>query len=127
MIETKVRDLLREQHKTMKELCEYIEMSDVAVRNIFKRDSCELKTLHSIARFFGVSPIDLIAEDEPDSVTAEDNSIAIGGNQNNVNSFRAIQEMLAEVSAQRKMTEKALEQVDRLVGVIESITRQNNS
>ena len=53
------------------------------------------------------------------------NSIAVGGNANDINSFRAIQEMIGEVAAQRKMTEKALEQVERLVGVIEKLSNQN--
>ena len=43
----------------------------------------------------------------------------------NVNSFRAIQEMLSEITAQRKMTEKAMEQIERLVGVISELSKHN--
>ena len=59
------------------------------------------------------------------TVQASNDSIAVAGNASNVNSYKAIQELLAEITAQRKMTEKAMEQIDRLVGVISELSKHN--
>lgn len=125
MLEERIKRLLAEQNKKVKDLCTYIDMTDTAVRKMYARDSCEISTLKKIANFFNVSPCYFFENGNNQSVHATHNSIAVGGNANDINSFRAIQEMINEVSAQRKMTEKALEQVDRLVGVIEKLSKQN--
>lgn len=125
MLEERIKRLLAEQNKKVKDLCTYIDMTDTAVRKMYARDSCEISTLKKIANFFNVSPCYFFENGNSQSVHATHNSIAVGGNANDINSFRAIQEMINEVAAQRKMTEKALEQVDRLVGVIEKLSKQN--
>lgn len=125
MLEERIKRLLSEQNKKVKDMCAYIDMTDTAVRKIYARDSCEISTLKKIANFFNVSPCYFFESSDSRSVHATHNSIAVGGNANDINSFRAIQEMIGEVAAQRKMTEKALEQVERLVGVIEKLSNQN--
>lgn len=125
MLEERIKRLLAEQNKKVKDLCAYIDMTDTAVRKMYARDSCEISTLKKIANFFNVSPCYFFESGDSRSVHATHNSIAVGGNANDINSFRAIQEMIGEVAAQRKMTEKALEQVERLVGVIEKLSNQN--
>lgn len=125
MLEERIKMLLTEQNKKVKDLCSYIDMTDTAVRKMYARDSCEISTLKKIANFFNVSPSFFFEDTDNRSVHATHNSIAVGGNANDINSFRAIQEMINEVAAQRKMTEKALEQVERLVGVIENLSNQN--
>lgn len=125
MLEERIKMLLTEQNKKVKDLCAYIDMTDTAVRKMYARDSCEISTLKKIANFFNVSPCFFFESANDRSVHATHNSIAVGGNANDINSFRAIQEMVGEIAAQRKMTEKALEQVERLVGVIEKLSNQN--
>lgn len=125
MLEERIKQLLSEQNKKVKDLCAYIEMTDTAVRKMYARDSCEISTLKKIANFFSVSPCYFFENGDGRSVLASHNSIAVGGNANDINSFCTIQEMIAEIAAQRKMTEKALEQVERLVGVIEKLSNQN--
>lgn len=125
MLEERIKMLLAEQNKKVKDLCAYIDMTDTAVRKMYARDSCEISTLKKIANFFNVSPCSFFESADGRSVHATHNSIAVGGNANDINSFRAIQEMVGEIAAQRKMTEKALEQVERLVGVIEKLSNQN--
>ena len=125
MLEERIKRLLSEQNKKVKDLCAYIDMTDTAVRKMYARDSCEISTLKKIANFFNVSPCYFFESGDGRSVHATHNSIAVGGNANDINSFRAIQEMIGEIAAQRKMTEKALEQVERLVGVIEKLSNQN--
>ena len=125
MLKERIKMLLTEQNKKVKDLCAYIDMTDTAVRKMYARDSCEISTLKKIANFFNVSPCFFFESADGRSFHATHNSIAVGGNANNINSFRAIQEMVGEIAAQRKMTEKALEQVERLVGVIEKLSNQN--
>lgn len=118
MIEDKIKGLLAEQNKKVKDLCSFIDMTDTALRKIYARDSCEISTLKKIANFFNVSPCYFFEQQGSATATACDNGIAVGGNANTINSFRAIEEMIEEVSAQRKLTEKALAQIEQLVGVI---------
>lgn len=125
MLEERIKKLLTEQNKKVKDLCAFIDMTDTAVRKMYARDSCEISTLKKIANFFNVSPCFFFENNDEHSVHATHNSIAIGGNANDINSFRAIQEMIGEVSAQRKMTEKALEQIERLTIIIERLSKQN--
>lgn len=125
MLEERIKKLLKEQNKKVKDLCTFIDMTDTALRKMYARDSCEISTLKKIANFFNVSPCFFFENGDVPSVNASQNSIAVGGNATDVNSFRAIQEMMNEVAAQRKMTEKALSQVDRLVGVIEKLSEHN--
>lgn len=125
MLETKIKTLLSEQNKKVKDLCSYIGMTDTALRKMYARDSCEISTLKKIANFFMVSPCYFLDDNNGVSVHASQDSIAVGGNAHNVNSFKAISEMIAEVSAQRRLTEKAMEQIDRLTGVIAAMSKQN--
>ena len=125
MLEERIKMLLAEQNKKVKDLCAYIEMTDTAVRKMYARDSCEISTLKKIANFFNVSPCFFFESADGGSVHATHNSIAVGGNANDINTYRAIQEMIEEIAAQRKMTEKALVQVERLVGVIEKLSIHN--
>lgn len=125
MLETKIKALLSEQNKKVKDLCAYIGITDTALRKMYARDSCEISTLKKIANFFNISPCSFFDDDGTVTATATHGSIAVGGNANTVNSFKAISEMVTEVSAQRKLTEKAMAQIDRLVGVIENISKQN--
>lgn len=123
MLEERIKALLSEQNKKVKDLCAYIEMTDTGVRKMYARDSCEISTLKKIASFFDVSPCYFFSDPNGGhTVHASQNSIAVGGNASDINSLRTIQEMVSEISAQRKMTEKALEQVDRLVGVVEVLS-----
>jgi len=125
MIEEKVKGLLQAQNKRVKDLCAYIEMSDTALRKMYARDSCEVSTLIKIANFFNVSPSYFFDDKGAVSVNASNDSIAVGGNAHNVNSFKAIQEMIAEVAAQRRLTEKAMSQIEKLVGVIDQLSKHN--
>ncbi len=125
MLEEKIRGLLQTQNKKVKDLCAFIDMTDTALRKIYARDSCEVSTLIKIANFFSVSPCFFFEDKGSVAVSATVGSVAVNGNATNVNSFKAIQEMISEVSAQRKLTEDAMRQIDKLVGVIEVMSKHN--
>ena len=125
MIEEQIKSLLAQQNKKVKDLCAYIDLTDTGLRKIYARDSCEISTLKKIANFFNVSPCIFFEGQGMTTVQASNDSIAVAGNASNVNSYKAIQELLTETTAQRKMTEKAMEQIDRLVGVISELSKHN--
>lgn len=127
MIEEKIKTLLQQQNKRVKDLCAYIELTDTGLRKIYARDSCEVSTLIKIAQFFQVSPCFFFDEYGGITVQASKDSIAVGGNASNVNSVKVIQEMIAEIAAQRKLTERAFEQIQSLVAVIAELSKQNKS
>lgn len=52
------------------------------------------------------------------TVLADDHSTAIAGNKNMVNSDQTIAMLVAEVSAQRRLTEKVLEQNSGLLAIV---------
>jgi len=124
MLEEKIKRLLTEQNKKVKDLCSYIEMTDTGLRKMYARDSCELAVLKKIAAFFEVSPSYFI--EEP-TVFASDGSIAVNGNATDVNSFKVIRAMLDEMAAQRQLTETALEQIKLLVGFITQTDRNSQN
>lgn len=124
MLEEKIKRLLTEQNKKVKDLCSYIEMTDTGLRKMYARDSCELAVLKKIAAFFEVSPSYFIEES---TVFASDGSIAVNGNATDVNSFKVIRAMLDEMAAQRQLTETALEQIKLLVGFITQTDRNSQN
>ncbi len=124
MLEEKVKRLLTEQNKKVKDLCSYIEMTDTGLRKMYARDSCELAVLKKIAAFFEVSPSYFI--EEP-TVCASDGSVAVDGNATDVNSFKVVRAMLDEMAAQRQLTETALEQIKLLVGFITQTDRNSQN
>lgn len=124
MLEEKVKRLLTEQNKKVKDLCSYIEMTDTGLRKMYARDSCELAVLKKIAAFFEVSPSYFI--EEP-TVCASDGSVAVNGNATDVNSFKVVKAMLDEMAAQRQLTETALEQIKLLVGFITQTDRNSHN
>lgn len=124
MLEEKVKRLLTEQNKKVKDLCSYIEMTDTGLRKMYARDSCELAVLKKIAAFFEVSPSYFI--EEP-TVCASDGSVAVNGNATEVNSFKVVKAMLDEMAAQRQLTETALEQIKLLVGFITQTDRNSQN
>ena len=124
MITNKIKDLLVEKNKQVKDLCDYIEMSDAGLRKIYKRDSCEVSTLLKIADFFNVSPCYFFEDAEKVSVRAGDNSVAVGGNANDVNSFKTIHELVKEISAQRNLTERAMNQIEVLTETINQLSKK---
>lgn len=58
------------------------------------------------------------SHDVSPTVLAEDHSTAIAGNKNMVNSDQTIAMLVAEVSAQRRLTEKVLEQNSELLAIV---------
>ena len=58
------------------------------------------------------------SQDNSPTVLADDHSTAIAGNKNIVNADQTIAMLVAEVAAQRKVTEKVLEQNSELLALV---------
>lgn len=58
------------------------------------------------------------SHDVSPAVLADDHSTAIAGNKNVVNADQTIAMLVAEVSAQRRLTEKVLEQNSELLAIV---------
>lgn len=58
------------------------------------------------------------SHDVSPTVLADDHSTAIAGNKNVVNADQTIAMLVAEVSAQRRLTEKVLEQNSELLAIV---------
>lgn len=63
---------------------------------------------------------DMLASSPIKQEVSGDNNTAVAGNGNHVNASSLIEEL----TAQRKLTEKAQEQIDRLLSIIEKITNK---
>lgn len=118
-LKDQIKQLLKEQNKLLKDLCTYIGMTDGALRKIFARNSCEMSTLKKIAEFFDVAPSYFLMPDN----SAEAPTPTRQGDKEGTSSFRAVSEFLAEISAQRRLTERALDEIDKLVDVIDRISK----
>lgn len=104
MLKEKIKALLREQRRTVKELSEYISMTDAGIRKIYERDSCEISTLKLIAEFFKV-PITHFFEAPTVEIT--DNTSSFNSNADEI-----IKELTSIIKAQeeriRQLTDKLL-------------------
>ena len=58
------------------------------------------------------------SQDSSPTVLADDHSTAIAGNKNIVNADQTIAMLVAEVAAQRRLTEKVLEQNSELLAMV---------
>ncbi len=63
----------------------------------------------------------------PVVVNGSGNVILVGSNNNEVNNSQVIQALLLEVSEQRKMTEKALAQIDHLLSLLARLAARSTN
>lgn len=109
MLKDKIKKYLSNQRRTVKELADYIGMSDTAIRNIYSRNSCELSTLRKIADFFGVAVSDLLEETDV-RIDIKDVERSFNPGQNDP---ETIQKLTKIIDEQRKridqLTDKLLE------------------
>lgn len=74
--------------------------------------------VESIAQFLGV-PISYLYG-EGNTAAADHGSTAVAGNGNNL----ADHALIEEIAAQRRLTEQAMSQNDRLIGIINNLTKE---
>lgn len=121
--EAKVKKLCREHNVTQKQLYSELNVTDSGMRKMYARNSCEVALLEKIASFFNVPMRFFFDEEKQFSYSSNDFKVAVTGDNNitgnHVNSD--VGKALDEIAAQRRMTEKAQEQIDRLLSIIEKM------
>jgi transcriptional regulator with XRE-family HTH domain len=99
------------------ELAEFMGTSPQNVNAALQSDNIKTGTLEQVAKFLG-KPVSFFYGDG--NVVATDNAVAAG---NDANVGLEASALLGELKAQRKLTEQAMSQNDRLLGIIESMQK----
>jgi|WetSurMetagenome_2_1015567.scaffolds.fasta_scaffold760348_2 hypothetical protein len=120
MLVDKVKLLLEREGKKMKDLCSYVGITDAGMRKIFKRDSCEMNDLKKISLFFNVN-VSFFFDEESRIPKIDNNSIAISGNENHINSETT--KFLEIIENQNKQINKYQDQIDKLLDIIKNINQ----
>ena len=116
-----VRQILYLKGVKITELAERLGESQANTSAMFKVQDIKTGTLERISKaseipiseFYGVAPFD---------IANGDGNTQVAGNGNTISSSeleKSLSKALEELAAQRKLTEKAQEQIDRLIGLLE--------
>ena len=62
---------------------------------------------------------EMIRQENENSTTINDQHTSVAGNSNQVNATSTLDKALDEIAAQRRLVEKAQEQIDRLISLLE--------
>lgn len=62
---------------------------------------------------------EMIRQEKESSTTINDHHTSVEGNSNQVNATSTLDKALDEIAAQRRLVEKAQEQIDRLISLLE--------
>lgn len=66
---------------------------------------------------------DMLLPQNGNATTVNDNHTSVAGNSNQVNATSTLDKALDEIAAQRRLTEKAQEQIDRLISLLEKLQK----
>ena len=66
---------------------------------------------------------DMLLPKNGNATTVNDNHTSVAGNANQVNATSTLDKALDEIAAQRRLTEKAQEQIDRLISLLEKMQK----
>lgn len=114
-----VKEILKKNGYTVSAVAEKLGISNQNLFSLLGKDDVKTSTLERIAEATGL-PVSLFYGDTHIHAQIGDNSSAVNGNNNQVNT--ATGDFMRELAAQRKLTEKSQEQIDRLLGVIEKLS-----
>ena len=100
-------------------MAEKLGISNQNLFSLLGKDDVKTSTLERIAEATGL-PVSLFYGDSHFHASLGDHSSAVTGNNIQVNTTTV--EFLAELAAQRQLTQKSQEQIDRLLTIIEKIS-----
>ena len=112
-----LKKILVERNLSITEVAAAIGKSQQTLSAALLVDDVKSGLVESIAAYLGVPVSHLYGEGN--TATASGNGTAVAGTGNNVNDGRCIE----EIAAQRRLTEQALSQNDRLIGIIHDLTK----
>ena len=112
---------LRRRHFTLTQVANLLGESQQNLNAALSKDDIRTGLLEKISEATGL-PIAVFYGDSTVNASVGNYSSAVTGNNIQVNT--ATGEFLKELAAQREMTQKSQEQIDRLLGVIEKLSEQ---
>lgn len=93
-------------------------------------DGTRTTTLDNISKAYPQLNMNWLKTGEGEMLNSEinqsvegNNNTSVAGNSNNVNSSSTIDKAIDEISAQRKLTEKAMAQIEKLVDIINQLSK----
>jgi len=114
-----VKTELKRQGFTLTQVAALIGESQQNLNAALSKDDIRTGLLERISEATGL-PVSLFYGDTNIATASGENASAVAGNNNHVNTTDG--DFLKELAAQRKLTEKSQEQIDRLLGVIEKLS-----
>ena len=115
-----IKAVLKQYNISNNELAAKMGMTPQNLSQLLSKDDVKSGTLERISQASGISIAVLYGEPTQAATVSGDNSTAVAGNGNQVNAGKLID----EVAAQRRLTEAALVQNDKLIAIIETITKK---
>ena len=114
-----VKTELRRNGFTLTQVASLLGESQQNLNAALSKDDIRTGLVERISQVTGL-PIAVFYGDSSMGNGSGNQSSIVAGNNNHINTQQA--EFLRELSAQRKLTEKSQEQIDRLLGVIEKLS-----
>ena len=112
-----VKEILRREGFSQSQIAKIIGESPQNLNAALNFDDIRTGLLERIAEAIG-KPVSFFYGDTNIATASGENSTAVAGNGNKVDSKS--DKFLQEIAAQRKMTERSQDQIDRLLGIIEN-------
>ena len=116
-----LKEILRKEGFTQASIAKTIGESPQNLSAALNQDDVRTSLVERISEATGI-PISRFYREEQNATAIGDNASAVLGSNNNVGSPPSM--FLDELSAQRKLTEKILEQNSDLLGIIKNMTAQ---
>lgn len=112
-----VKEILRREGFSQSQIAKIIGESPQNLNAALNFDDIRTGLLERIAEAIG-KPVSFFYGDTNIATASGENSTAVAGNGNKVDT--KADKFLQEIAAQRKMTERSQDQIDRLLGIIEN-------
>ena len=109
-----IKEAVKAEGKALADLAAFLEMSPQNLNGLLSKEDIRTGTLERVAEFLG-KPISFFYN--------EGNAVSVVGN-GNTTAGNSINDgiLIDEIAAQRRLTEQALSQNDRLIGIIHNLT-----
>lgn len=117
-----IKEILRKNGFTLIAVAEKLGESSQNFSSLLSKDDVRSGLIERISEATGL-PVSLFYGDTNIATASGVNSSAVAGNNNTVHAPQN-DDFLKELAAQRRLTEKSQEQIDRLLGVIEKLSGQ---
>lgn len=114
-----IKEILKRNGFTVSGVAEKLGESNQNLFALLAKDDVRTSLVERISQATGI-PVSRFYGDDQNATAIGENASAVSGNNNNVGS--PPDRFLDELSAQRKLTEKVLEQNSDLFGIIKNLT-----